>query len=174
MQYVRLGIARYAAVADALTLGATYSKLEGGRVPMERALLTTGRALLSYPLLRGLRFALRTMGERQPNAPPSPSLLISKHRPSVKKSSIWSRKKSPIWGMRSGPPRYYNLMNRQAGRPLNLPPPRATRLFCGLRRQSWLSRPGLCSKPSCCRPAALFRDRAKARVNENAAPSVYL
>jgi hypothetical protein len=37
MQYVRLGIARYAAVADALTLGATYSKLEGGRVPMERA-----------------------------------------------------------------------------------------------------------------------------------------
>ena len=33
MQYVRLGMAWYATVADALTLGATHSKLEGGRVP---------------------------------------------------------------------------------------------------------------------------------------------
>ena len=31
--------------------------------------------------------------------------------------------------MCSGPPRYYNLINRQAGYPLNLPPPRAARLF---------------------------------------------
>src|SRR5215211_1958300 len=61
------------------------------------------------------------MGERQPYAPPSPSLLVSKHTSSVKKSSIWRRKKSPILGMCSGPTRYYNLTNRQAGCPLNLP-----------------------------------------------------
>jgi hypothetical protein len=56
-------------------------------------------------------------GERQPHAPHSPSLGVSKHRPYVKKSSIWSSKKSPIWGMCSSPLRYYNLINRQAGRP---------------------------------------------------------
>jgi hypothetical protein len=77
------------------------------------------------PLLHGalaLRFALRTMGERPTYAPPSPSLLISKHRPSVKKSSIWARKKSPIWGMCLGLPRNYNQINRQAGCPQRLPP----------------------------------------------------
>ena len=60
---------------------------------------------------------------------PSPSLQLSKYKPSVKKSSIWARKKSPILGMCSEPPRYNNLINRQAGRPLNLPLPRAARLF---------------------------------------------
>jgi hypothetical protein len=63
------------------------------------------------PDLQGLRFALvpwgkvsacpdlRRMGERGVGAPPAPSLRLSKHRPSVKKSSIWSRKKSPNLGM---------------------------------------------------------------------------
>jgi hypothetical protein len=88
-----------------------------------------------------LRFALRTMGERGVGAPPSPSLLVSKHTPSVKKSSIWSRKKYPKWGMCSGPPWYYNLINRQAGRPLRLPLPRAARLFS-------CSPPPRCPKPS--------------------------
>jgi hypothetical protein len=50
-----------------------------------------------------------------------PSLEVSKHTPSVKKSSILSTKKSPILAMCSGPPQYYNLLNRQAGCPLNLP-----------------------------------------------------
>jgi hypothetical protein len=49
--------------------------------------------------------------------------------PSVRTSPIWGRKKSLICGMFAGPPRYYNLNNRQAGRTLNLPPPRAARLF---------------------------------------------
>jgi hypothetical protein len=53
---------------------------------------------------------------------PFPSLLVSKHRPSVKKSSIWARKESPIWGMRSGPPRNYKSLNRQAGCPQRLSP----------------------------------------------------
>jgi hypothetical protein len=46
---------------------------------------------------------LHRMGERQTYAPLSPSLRLSKHCPSVKESSIWARKKSPIWGMCSGP-----------------------------------------------------------------------
>ena len=65
------------------------------------------------------------------------SLRLSKHTPSVKESSNWSRKKSPILGMCSDPPRYYNLINRQAGRPLKLPPPRAARLFSCLWRRFW-------------------------------------
>ena len=65
------------------------------------ALLTTGRAL---------RYALRKVGERQPNTPPSPSMRLSKHRTSVRKSPIWSRKKSLIWGMCYYPTRYYNLI----------------------------------------------------------------
>ena len=75
-----------------------------------------GRALF-HPHSRGLRFALRTVGERQPNAPPSPSARLSKHRSSAEKSSIWGRKKSPIWGMRSGPVRYYNLIVVKPGAP---------------------------------------------------------
>jgi hypothetical protein len=39
--------------------------------------------------------------------------------------------------MCSDPPRYYNPINRQAGRTLNLPPPRAARLFACLCRRSW-------------------------------------
>jgi hypothetical protein len=35
---------------------------------------------------------------------------------------------------------HYNLSNRQAGRLLNLPPPRAPRLFCGFCRRSWATR----------------------------------
>jgi hypothetical protein len=66
---------------------------------------------------------LHRMGERPTYTPPSPSLRLSKHRPSVTKSSIWARKRSLIWGMCSGPPRDYNLNNRQAGCPLPLPLP---------------------------------------------------
>ena len=35
-------------------------------------------------------------GERGVGAPPSPSLVVSKHSPSVKKSPIWARKKWPF------------------------------------------------------------------------------
>src|SRR5215210_4242535 len=98
-------------MADALTLGATYSSVQGlaRPLPWEHApsLLTTGRALLSYSCSAALRFALRRMGERQTYAPPSPFLRISKHRSPVEESSIWSRKKPPILGTCSGPPRYY-------------------------------------------------------------------
>src|SRR5215208_5701994 len=59
------------------------------------------------------------MGERQPHAPPSPSLGVSKHTPSVRESFIWRRKKSPIWGMCSDPPRYYNLTIVKPGAPLS-------------------------------------------------------
>src|SRR5919107_1731181 len=84
-------------------------------------------------VLQGYPYAdLHRMGKRGVDAPPSPSLVVSKHRPSVKELSIWSRKKSLIWGMCSDPPRYYNLINRQAGCSLNLPPPRAAWLFCCL------------------------------------------
>src|SRR5215208_7214038 len=54
---------------------------------------------------------------------PFPSALVSKHTPSVRRSPIWSRKNSPTWSMCLEPPRYYNLMNRQAGCPLNIPLP---------------------------------------------------
>jgi len=33
---------------------------------------------------------------------------VSKHKTSAGTSPIWATKKSPIWGMRSGPPRRYN------------------------------------------------------------------
>ena len=64
-----------------------------------------------------LRFAFAKKGERQTYAPLSPYLGVSKHPPSVNKSSICGTKKSPILGMCSGPPRYYNLIRRQAGCP---------------------------------------------------------
>ena len=38
--------------------------------------------------------------------------LISEHSATVLPSSIRGRKKSPIWGMRSGTPEYYNLVHR--------------------------------------------------------------
>jgi hypothetical protein len=69
--------------------------------------------------------------------PHSPPLSWNQSTSFVRTSSIWSRKKLPIWGMRSSLPRYYNLINRQAGCPLNLPPPRAARLFTCLWRRSW-------------------------------------
>ena len=113
-------------MADAPTIDATYSGPTGGRVPSPwstRPPPHFGPRSSLIPIQRGLRFALRALGERWVGAPPSPSLRLSKHRTSVKKSSIWSRKKSPIWGMCSVSPRYYDLINRQAGCPLNLPLP---------------------------------------------------
>ena len=77
----------------------------------------------------------RRMGERGVGAPFPPSFGLSKHPPSVHKSSNWSRNKSLICDMCSGPPRYYNPIYRQAGYPLNHPPPRAARLFCCLCRR---------------------------------------
>jgi hypothetical protein len=74
------------------------------------------------------------MGDRQTDIPPFPlTNLVSKHSPSVRTSPTWGRRKSLICGMCSGPPRYYNLMNRQAGCSLILPPLRAARLFYCLR-----------------------------------------
>jgi hypothetical protein len=53
------------------------------------------------------------MGDRRFGDPPFLlARLVSKLTSSVKKS--------PIWGRRSGPPQYYNPINRQAGRSLNL------------------------------------------------------
>jgi hypothetical protein len=69
------------------------------------------------------------MGERPTYTPPLPSLEVSKHRPSVKKSSNWSRKKSPILGICSHPSRYYNLINRQAGCALYLSPSQSNLAF---------------------------------------------
>src|SRR5215210_5427331 len=64
------------------------------------------------------------MGDCQTDHPPYPlARLVSKHTPSARTQSTWGTKKSLICGMCSGPPRYYNLLNRQAGRPLNLPLP---------------------------------------------------
>jgi hypothetical protein len=67
MQYVRLDVVRYVTKADALTLGAAYSRPKGGRVPspLEHApaLLATGRAG-AYPRKRGLRFAPGTQALR--------------------------------------------------------------------------------------------------------------
>jgi hypothetical protein len=80
---------------------------------------------------------IHRIGERQTYAPPSPSLEVSKHRPSVKKSSIWARKKSPILGMCSAPPRQYNPVNRQAGYPLNLPPPESGPAFLLPYQRLW-------------------------------------
>jgi hypothetical protein len=54
---------------------------------------------LSYGAKSQLALPFAEWGERGVGAPPAPSLRLSKHRPSVKKSSIWSRKKSPILGM---------------------------------------------------------------------------
>ena len=67
---------------------------------------------------------------RAANPGPEASANRARITPSVRTSPIWGRKKSLICGMCSGPPGYYNLNNRQAGRTLNLPPPRAARLFC--------------------------------------------
>ena len=57
-------------------------------------------------------------------SPIPPSLSWFQSAPTVRTS--------PILGMCSDPPRYYNLINRQVERPLYLPPPRAVRLFCCL------------------------------------------
>src|SRR5215208_2520966 len=43
-----------------------------------------------------------------PNCPHSPSVLVSKHIPSVKKSPIQARKQSLIFSICSDPPRHYN------------------------------------------------------------------
>src|SRR5215207_8253782 len=37
--------------------------------------------------------------------------------------------KVATWRTYLSPPRYYNLFNRQAGRPLNLPPPKSSPAF---------------------------------------------
>jgi hypothetical protein len=66
---------------------------------------------------------------RAANPGPEASANRARITPSVRTSPIWGRKKSLICGMFSGLPGYYNLNNRQAGRTLNLPPPRAARLF---------------------------------------------
>jgi hypothetical protein len=57
--------------------------------------------------LRPFALPFAQWGSAQPTLP-LPSLWTSKHIPSVNKSPIWSRKKSPILGMCSGPPWYYN------------------------------------------------------------------
>ena len=67
---------------------------------------------------------------RAANPGPEASANRARITPSVRTSPIWGRKKSLICSMCSWPPGYYNLNNRQAGRTLNLPPPRAARLFC--------------------------------------------
>src|SRR5215207_2583436 len=62
-------------------------------------------------------FALPSQKGGAPNLrSPFPLLGGIKAHPSVNKSSIWGTKKSPILGMCSDPPRYYNLIRRQAGR----------------------------------------------------------
>jgi hypothetical protein len=85
-----------------------------------------GKHICNFPLARRTGFShtagalyfrrLRPFAENgeapTPRSPFPLPRLVSKHRPSVKKSSIWRTKKSPIWGMCSEPPRYYNLINR--------------------------------------------------------------
>jgi hypothetical protein len=66
---------------------------------------------------------IRRMGEVQRDAPIPPSTLVSKHTPSVRTWPTWARKKSLIWGMCHGPPRYYKPIDRQAGCSLILPLP---------------------------------------------------
>src|SRR5215211_2415859 len=86
------------------------------------------------------------MGERGVGAPPFPSLEVSKHSSSVEKSPIWARKKSPILGICPGPPRYYNLINRQAGHLLNLSsPPERPGFSLALPRPDALTPPLLLS-----------------------------
>src|SRR5215208_5130235 len=102
-------------------------------------LLSWGRSYLVYlaptfdlPRPDAARLPLRGASQngRAPNLrSPFPSLEVSKHTPSVKKSSIWGRKNSLICSMCSDPPRYYNVINGQAGCPLNLPPPQSAPAF---------------------------------------------
>jgi hypothetical protein len=40
--------------------------------------------------------------------PHSPSVPVSNHTSPANQSSFGTTKKSPIWGMRSGPPQHYN------------------------------------------------------------------
>jgi hypothetical protein len=54
----------------------------------------------------GLSFVAN--GGRRSTAPHCPSVRLAKHTPPPKISPIWARKKSPIFVMCSGPPRYYN------------------------------------------------------------------
>ena len=79
--------------------------------------LLSGRA--ASPIASGAAFALPLAEgvSAKPTLPLPPPWRLSKHTPPPKSSSIWGRKKSSIWSMCSGPPRYYNPINRQAGRP---------------------------------------------------------
>src|SRR5215204_2290252 len=58
--------------------------------------------------------------------------------PNTRESSHLAYKDTPFGVcVCSSPPRYYNLINRQAGCSLNLPPPRAARLIPCLWPWSW-------------------------------------
>ena len=56
-------------------------------------------------------------------APVAPSGLASKHTTLATQSPIWARQRPPVWGMRPGPPRYYNRVRFKPERPPQ-PPPR--------------------------------------------------
>src|SRR5918992_3498458 len=113
---------------------------------------------------------------RAANPGPEASANRARITPSLRTSPIWGRKKSLICSMCSGPPGYYNLNNRQAGRTLNLPPSRAARLFCCPMDQGPFSfdpsyaRPLLLiaelgtspDSPSC--PTRLFSEHMAARI----------
>ena len=83
IQHVRLEIVRHAAMADALTLGPTYSRPKGGRVPSPwstRPPSSLLAALFSHILMqRGLRFAATTGGMLVCRPPVTPSVAASKH-----------------------------------------------------------------------------------------------
>jgi hypothetical protein len=67
---------------------------------------TSGPSICPSPMLQGQPApTFVDNGGRHPRVPRSPSVLVSKHTPSVNKSSIRARKKYPKWGMRSGSPR---------------------------------------------------------------------
>jgi hypothetical protein len=103
------------ALTATLRMGRVASKASDGGGP-------TGTALLRRP------------GRLPPRALrlPRRAYLVSKHTPPVKTCPIGARKKSPIWGMRPGPPRYYNLIIVRSGALCTFPLPRAARLFFSL------------------------------------------
>ena len=77
IQHVRLNVVRHAAMADAPTLGATYSSAQGRARPLPQesapALLTTGRVLLSYPhAARPFASLQRRVGDRLASHPSPP------------------------------------------------------------------------------------------------------
>jgi hypothetical protein len=53
------------------------------------------------------RRPLQKMRDRPSGDPPFPSMPVSNHTPTANQSPNWATKKSPIWGMRSCPPRRY-------------------------------------------------------------------